>query len=87
MSKTLLVVHHTPSPETRELLEAVLAGPHDPKIEGVEVEVPAGVGRNHPGHARRRWLPVRYNRELRLHVRCAQTLFREIPGYQIGLGG
>ena len=87
MSKTLLVVHHTPSPGTRELLEAVLAGTHDPEIEGVEVEVRAGVGRNHPGHARRRWLPVRYNRELRLHVRCAQPLFREIPGYQIGLGG
>ena len=39
MSKTLLVVHHTPSPGTRELLEAVLAGTHDPDIEGVEVEV------------------------------------------------
>jgi len=39
VSKTLLVVHHTPSPATRELLEAVLAGAHDPEIEGVEVEV------------------------------------------------
>ena len=39
MSKTLLVVHHTPSPGTRELLEAVLAGTHDPEIEGVAVEV------------------------------------------------
>ncbi|MET0758441.1 MAG: flavodoxin [Mycobacterium sp.] len=39
MSKTLLVVHHTPSPGTRELLEAVLAGTHDPDIEGVEVTV------------------------------------------------
>lgn len=38
-SKTLLVVHHTPSPPTRELLEAVLAGAHDPDIEGVEVVV------------------------------------------------
>lgn len=36
MSKTLLVVHHTPSPGTRELLEAVLAGARDPDIEGVE---------------------------------------------------
>ncbi|MDH6193438.1 multimeric flavodoxin WrbA [Mycobacterium frederiksbergense] len=33
----LLVVHHTPSPATRELLEAVLAGTHDPDITGVEV--------------------------------------------------
>jgi multimeric flavodoxin WrbA len=39
MSKTLLVVHHTPSPSTRELLEAVLAGTRDPDIEGVDVEV------------------------------------------------
>lgn len=39
MSKTLLVVHHTPSPATRELLEAVLAGANDPEIDGVEVVV------------------------------------------------
>lgn len=39
MSATLLVVHHTPSPATRELLEAVLAGARDPEIEGVTVEV------------------------------------------------
>lgn len=35
----LLVVHHTPSPGTRELLEAVLAGARDPDIDGVDVEV------------------------------------------------
>ena len=39
MSKTLLVVHHTPSPATRELLEAVLAGAHDPDVDGVDVVV------------------------------------------------
>lgn len=39
MTKTLLVVHHTPSPATRELLEAVLAGTHDPDISGVAVEL------------------------------------------------
>jgi multimeric flavodoxin WrbA len=39
VSKRLLVVHHTPSPATRELLEAVLAGANDPDIEGVDVEV------------------------------------------------
>ena len=33
----LLIVHHTPSPATRELLEAVLAGAADPEISGVEV--------------------------------------------------
>lgn len=36
---TLLVVHHTPSPATRELLEAVLAGACDPEITGVDVVV------------------------------------------------
>ena len=33
----LLIVHHTPSPYTQELFEAVLAGATDPDIEGVEV--------------------------------------------------
>ena len=32
-------MHHTPSPSTRELLEAVLSGTRDPDIEGVEVVV------------------------------------------------
>ncbi|WP_210687486.1 flavodoxin family protein [Mycolicibacterium sp. GESEQ-9] len=38
MTKTLLVVHHTSSPATRELLEAVLAGARDPEISGVTVK-------------------------------------------------
>lgn len=37
MTKTLLIVHHTPSPHTQEMLEAVLAGATDPEIEGVDV--------------------------------------------------
>jgi len=35
----LLVVHHTPSPATHTLLEAVRAGATDPQIDGVEVVV------------------------------------------------
>jgi multimeric flavodoxin WrbA len=35
----LLVVHHTPSPATQEVLEAVLAGTRADGIENVEVEV------------------------------------------------
>jgi multimeric flavodoxin WrbA len=35
----LLVVHHTTSPATQELLEAVLGGARDDAIEGVEVVV------------------------------------------------
>ena len=35
--RRLLVVHHTPSPATAALLDAVLAGARDPEIEGVEV--------------------------------------------------
>ncbi|WP_278263956.1 flavodoxin family protein [Nocardia sp. AG03] len=33
----LLIIHHTPSPHTQALFEAVLAGASDPEIEGVEV--------------------------------------------------
>ncbi|MCM6774126.1 flavodoxin family protein [Nocardia sp. CDC159] len=33
----LLIVHHTPSPHTQEMFEAVLSGATDPEIEGVEV--------------------------------------------------
>ena len=36
-TKTLLVVHHTPSPHCQEMLEAVVAGATDPDIAGVEV--------------------------------------------------
>jgi multimeric flavodoxin WrbA len=33
----LLIVHHTPSPATAELLDAVLRGANDPEITGVDV--------------------------------------------------
>ena len=39
----LLVVHHTPSPATQELLEAALDGARDDAIEGVEVVVRAAL--------------------------------------------
>jgi hypothetical protein len=35
MSKTLLVVHHIPSPYTEGMFEAVVARATDPEIEGV----------------------------------------------------
>lgn len=35
----LLVVHHSPTPATRQLTERVVAGARDDAIEGVEVEV------------------------------------------------
>ena len=37
MSRTLLIVHHTPSPAVHALFEAVVAGAKDDRIEGVEV--------------------------------------------------
>jgi multimeric flavodoxin WrbA len=37
MSKTLLIIHHTPSPYTQEMFEAVVSGATDPEIEGVDV--------------------------------------------------
>ncbi|GAB2482066.1 flavodoxin family protein [Jatrophihabitans fulvus] len=39
----LLVVHHTPSPATHELLDAVLAGTRADGIEGVEVRTRAAL--------------------------------------------
>ena len=33
----LLIVHHTPSPATSELLDAVVRGASDPEITGVEI--------------------------------------------------
>ena len=36
---TLLIVHHTPSPTTQAMLEAVLAGARNDAIEGVDVVV------------------------------------------------
>ena len=40
---TLLIVHHTPSPATHALLEAVRAGASDPQIHGVDVVVRAAL--------------------------------------------
>jgi multimeric flavodoxin WrbA len=40
---TLLIVHHTPSPATHTLLEAVRTGATDPAITGVEVVVRAAL--------------------------------------------
>jgi multimeric flavodoxin WrbA len=37
MGKTLLIVHHTPSPSMQSMLEAVLDGATDDRIEGVDV--------------------------------------------------
>jgi multimeric flavodoxin WrbA len=39
----LLVVHHTPSPWTQAMLEAVLRGARTDEIEGVDVEVRAAL--------------------------------------------
>nr|WP_156752177.1 NAD(P)H-dependent oxidoreductase [Mycobacterium sp. ACS1612] len=35
--KTLLLIHHTPSPYMQEMFEAVVNGATDPDIEGVEL--------------------------------------------------
>lgn len=34
---TLLIVHHTPSPSTQAMFEAVVSGATDPEIDGVDV--------------------------------------------------
>jgi len=35
----LLIVHHTPSPALQAMLEAAVAGAHDPELDGAEVAV------------------------------------------------
>jgi multimeric flavodoxin WrbA len=45
---TLLVVHHTPSPPTRELLEKVLEGTADPEISGVRIRPVAALAATVP---------------------------------------
>jgi NAD(P)H-dependent FMN reductase len=42
--KTLLIVHHTPSPALHSLFEAVRSGATDPQIRGVDVEVRPALG-------------------------------------------
>ncbi|MGA8544213.1 MAG: flavodoxin family protein [Mycobacterium sp.] len=37
MSKTLLIIHHTPSPYMQEMFESAVSGATDPDIEGVQV--------------------------------------------------
>jgi multimeric flavodoxin WrbA len=44
MSRVLLVVHHTTSPATQELLEAALAGTRADGITGVDVQVRPALG-------------------------------------------
>ncbi|MEV6829774.1 flavodoxin family protein [Amycolatopsis sp. NPDC051102] len=44
----LLIVHHTPSPSTQALFEAVVAGATHPDIEGVEVVRRAALGAGVP---------------------------------------
>jgi hypothetical protein len=36
-NKTLLIIHHTPSPHCHEMFEAVVSGASDPEIEGVDI--------------------------------------------------
>lgn len=42
--RRLLIVHHTPSPATREILESVVAGARDPDVTGVEIVVRPALG-------------------------------------------
>lgn len=44
----LLVVHHTPSPSLDAILDAVLSGAGDPRIEGVEAVVRPALGATIP---------------------------------------
>jgi len=44
----LLIVHHTPSPATQAMLEAVVAGAHDPDLAGIDVAVVPALGAGVP---------------------------------------
>jgi hypothetical protein len=78
VSKTLLVVHHTPSPATRELLEAVLAGTHDPDIEGVDVEVRPALAATVPDMLDADGYLFRHHGQPWIYVRRAQALFGQL---------
>ena len=43
-TRTVLIVHHTPSPALHSLFEAVRSGATDPQIRGVDVEVRPALG-------------------------------------------
>ena len=59
MTKTLLIVHHTPSPFMQAMFEAVVSGATDPEIEGVEVVRRPALTVSPSRHARGRRLSAR----------------------------
>ena len=81
MAKTLLIVHHTPSPYCQEMFEAVLAGATDPEIEGVEVVRRPALTVSPTGHVGGRRLSARHSGQPGLHERRPQALICAIPVY------
>ena len=77
----LLVVHHTPSPSTRELLEAVLEGTHDPDIEGVDVVVRPALAATLPDMLAADGYLFGTTANFGYMERHAQALFGRIPAY------
>ena len=44
----LLIVHHTPSPAMQAMLEATVAGAHDPELSGIDITVIPALGAGVP---------------------------------------
>ena len=68
MSKTLLIVHHTPSPHTHEMFEAVRGRCDRPRDRGRRGGAATGAHGVAGRHAGGRRLPARHPGQPRLHV-------------------
>jgi multimeric flavodoxin WrbA len=81
VSKTLLVVHHTPSPYMQEMFEAILSGATDPEIQGVEVVRRPALTVSPTDMLEADGYLLGSPANPRLYERSSQALFGRIPVY------
>ena len=76
----LLVVHHTPSPALRAMLEAALAGARDPGLSEVSVVVTPADAKLRDAH----WQRLQKNQELH-EVKDLERLFESLDSYSLSI--